>query len=83
MTLHIPIEDLKTEIRDFYINDKIVSLGIDYQPNSIMGWVKVEGEYEEVEVFNFNKVCKMDNRYSSYDLIKDETGITIKVLGDK
>ena len=75
MTIHIPISDLKPKIKKLYLENKIESLGIDYQPNAIMGWV----DKEEIEVFNFSKVCKMDNRWTGYNLYKNETEIVIEI----
>jgi len=67
MTIHIPISDLEPNVKKLYLENKIKSLGIDYQPNAIMGWV----DKEEIEVFNFSKVCKMDNRWTGYNLYKN------------
>ena len=75
MTIHIPISDLKPKVRELYLENKIQSLGIDYAPNTIMGWVGKE----EIEVFNFSKVCKMDNRWTGYNLYKNETEIIIEI----
>ena len=75
MTIHIPISDLEPKIRNLYLEDKIKSIGIDYQPNSIMGWY----DGEEIEVFNFNKVCKMDNRWSSYEIHQNKLEIIIEI----
>ena len=75
MTIHIPISDLKPEVKKLYLENKIKSLGIDYQPNAIMGWVGKE----EIEVFNFSKVCKMDNRWTGYNLYKNETEIIVEI----
>ena len=77
MTIHIPISDLQPNIKNLYLEDKILGLGIDYMPNAIMGWV----DGKEVEVFNFSKVCKMDNRWTSYTLYKNKTEIIIEIKG--
>lgn len=76
MTIHIAISDLKPNIRNLYLEDKILDLSIDYQPNSIVGRV----DDNEIEVFNFNKVFKMDNRYSSYKIHKRKTELIIEIL---
>lgn len=75
MTIHISIYDLESKVRKLYLEDKIQSLGIDYQPNSITGW----HDGKEIEVFNFNKVCRMDNRWSGYILHKNKTEIIIEI----
>lgn len=76
MTIHIPLVDLTEQIRKLYLEDKIKGIGIDYALNSIMGWV---GNME-VEVFNFGKVYKMDNRWSGYKLYCSPTGIVIDIV---
>lgn len=77
MIIHIPISDLEPEIKKLYLENKIESLAIDYQPNAIMGWV----DNEEIEVFNFSKVCKMDNRWTGYKLYENKTEIIIEIEG--
>ena len=75
MTIHIPILDLKPNIRKLYLENKITQLGIDYAPNSIMGWC----DGSEVEIFNFSKVCRMDNRWSGYEIYQNKTEIIIEI----
>jgi hypothetical protein len=77
MTIHISISDLEPKVRELYLENKIQSLGIDYAPNSIMGWVGKE----EIEVFNFSKVCKMDNRWTGYKLYQNKTEIIVEIEG--
>lgn len=76
MTIHIPISDLEPSVRKLYLEKKIHDIGIDYQPNSLMGWV----DRKEIEVFPFGKVCKMDNRWSSYELYCNPTEIVIEIV---
>ena len=80
MTIHIPISDLEPNIRTLYLENNIFELSIDYQPNAIVGYFKNNGLYEEVEVFNFSKVFKMDNRYSSYKIHKRKTELIIEII---
>ena len=40
-----------------------------------MGWC----DREEIEVFNLNKVCRMDNRWSSYEIHQNQTEIIIEI----
>lgn len=77
MTIHISISDLEPKVRELYLENKIQSLSIDYAPNSIMGWVG----REEIEVFNFSKVCKMDNRWTGYKLYQNKTEIIVEIEG--
>ena len=75
MTIHIPILNLKPHIRKLYLENKIMSLGIDYAPNSVMGWV----DGDEIEVFNFSKIFKLDNRWTGYELHRNKTEIVIEI----
>lgn len=75
MTIHIPISDLEPNVRKLYLENRITQLGIDYQPNSIMGWC----DKEEIEVFNFSRVCKMDNRWTGYEVHESKTEIIIEI----
>lgn len=75
MTIHIPISDLKPEVKSLYRRGRISSLSIDYAPNAIMGWV----DGTEIEVFDFSKVCKMDNRWTGYNLYPMKYEIVIEI----
>jgi len=79
MTIHIPVSNLNSKIKELYLEHKLKEFGIDYQPNSIVAWY---GE-EEVEVFNFSRICKLDNRYTSYNLFLNKTEIIIEIVGYK
>lgn len=78
MTIHIPITDLDLKIRKLYLEDKLKGFGIDYQPNSLMAWY----DKEELEVFNFNKICKLDNRFTSYEIYLNKTEIILEIVGN-
>jgi len=76
MTIHIPISDLSIEIRKLYLEDKLVGgLSIDYVPNTLVSWY----DGKEITIFNFNKVCKMDNRWTGYVIHKNKTEIIIEI----
>lgn len=78
MTIHIPISDLTEDVRKLYLEDKLVGgLSIDYHPNAIMSWYNGK----EIKVFDFSKICKMDNRYSGYIIHKNKTEIIIEITG--
>ena len=81
MTFHIPINELTKEIRTLYIEDKLQHLSIDYLPNSIVSIIK--GTNEEVIVYDFTKICKLDNRYTGYNIYKNSTEIVIEFIGTK
>lgn len=78
MTIHIPITDLEPRVRKLYLEDKLIGgLSIDYAPNALVSWY----DGKEVIVFNFNRICKMDNRYSGYQIHKNKTEIIIEITG--
>lgn len=77
MTIHIPISILDKKVKKLYLEKKLKGFGIDYQPNSLMAWY----EGEEVEVFNFNKIFKLDNRFTSYGVYLNKTEIIIEIFG--
>ena len=79
MTIHIPVSSLDDKVKKPYFEDKLTGFGIDYQPNSLMAWYAGE----EIEVFNFNKICKLDNRYTSYNLFLNKTEIILEIVGYK
>jgi len=74
MLLTIPYHQLSKEIREAYLTKKIKSFSIDYQYNSIMGYI----DGEEVEVVNFDKIFKLDNRFSGYELYFGENQIVVE-----
>lgn len=49
------------------------NLSIDYMYNSLMGWYKGK----EYQVYNFSHICKMDNRWSSYQITEQDSNIII------
>ncbi len=78
MTIHIPITDLEPRVRKLYLEDKLIGgLSIDYAPNALVSWY----DGKEVVVFNFDRICKMDNRYSGYQIHKNKTEIIIEITG--
>ena len=78
MLLTIPYHKLSKEIREAYLTNKIKSFSIDYQYNSIMGYI----DDEEVEVVNFDKIFKLDNRFSGYDLYFGDNQIVVEFIFD-
>jgi len=78
MTFHIPINELTKEIRTLYIEDKLQHLNIDYLPNAIVSSIK--GSNEEVIVYDFTKICKLDNRYVDYNIYKNSTEIVVEFI---
>lgn len=78
MTIHISITDLEPRVRKLYLEDKLIGgLSIDYAPNALVSWY----DGKEIIVFNFDRICKMDNRYSGYEIYKNKTEIIIEITG--
>ena len=74
MLITIPFSSISEKVTELYFANKLKSFGIDYQPNALMAW---NGD-EEIEVYNFTKVCKLDNRFCSYELYFGPTEILIE-----
>jgi hypothetical protein len=81
MTFHIPINELTKEIRTLYIEDKLDHLCIDYLPNAIVSYIK--GTDKEVIVYDFNPICKLDNRYTGYNIYRNSTEIVVEFIPTK
>lgn len=78
MTIHIPISDLEPNVRKLYLEDRLVGgLSIDYSPNALVSWC----DGKEITVFSFNKICKMDNRWTGYQVRENKTEIIIEITG--
>lgn len=76
MTIHIPISDLHPNVRKLYLEEKLVGgLSIDYGPNTLTSWY----DGKEVTLFNFTPICKMDNRWTSYEIYRNKTEIIIEI----
>lgn len=80
MTIHIPLDNLSPKIKKLYLEDKIKGLGFDYHPNAIIGYINSKEGYKEIEVFNLSRICKLDNRFSSYNIFKNKTEIILEIV---
>jgi len=49
------------------------NLSIDYMYNSLMGWYKGN----EYQVYNFNHICTMNNRWCNYEITEKDNLIII------
>ena len=77
MTIYIPVIQFNKRAKKLYLENKLKDIGIDYQPNSIVGWY----ENEEIEIFSFKKVFMwIDNRYTSYNLYQNKTEIILEII---
>ena len=74
MILTIAFEELNNDIKAYYAAGEVKGIGIDYQYNALLGYVNGV----EVEVFNFSKYFKTDNRYSSYEIYCAPTQILLE-----
>ena len=85
MIIKIPVKDLPSEIQELYNQNKLKHFGIDYQYNNLLAGVKQESihfdkRWKEVEVFNFTKYLKMDNRFNTYEIELTPTEIIIEII---
>jgi hypothetical protein len=76
MLITIPFSSLTKEVKELFVANKLKSFGIDYQPNALMAW---NGD-KEIEVYNFSRICKLDNRFCSYEIYFGPTEILIEFI---
>jgi hypothetical protein len=84
MTIKIPITTLPLEVQELYRENNLCYFAIDYQYNNILASVKKESinldeRWEDIEVFNFTKYLKMDNRFNTYTIELTPTEIIIHI----
>ena len=84
MRIHIPVTSLSKEIQELYKEYKLFHYGIDYQYNNITAEIyspsiNLDERWKEVEVFNFTKYLKMDNRYNTYNIKLTPTEIIVEI----
>lgn len=72
VTLHH--SDFNQQIKKLFLENKLKHYSIDYETNNLLAW------YEDVEyeVYNFTRVCRLDNRYVSYDIYIGPTEILLE-----
>jgi hypothetical protein len=73
MLITIHHKELKSSIRKLFMEDKLSHYVIDFEPNALFA----RDDKEELEVYNFSRICKLDNRYSSYEIFIGPTEILI------
>jgi hypothetical protein len=76
MLITIPFSSLTKEVKELFVANKLKSFCIDYQPNALMAW---NGD-KEIEVYNFSRICKLDNRFCSYEIYFGPTEILIEFI---
>lgn len=84
MIIKIPITDLSEEIQELYKQNKLGYFAIDYQYNNLLAEVEqdsihLDEKWKEVEVFNFTKYLKMDNRFNTYEVELKDSEIIIQI----
>lgn len=79
MTIHIPISELNKEIRTLYLEKKLKHLSIDYAPNSIVSFI----DNEEVTVYDFTPILRLDNRFCGYNIYENYTEIIVELIVNK
>jgi|TARA_B110000967_G_C18794571_1_gene515078 hypothetical protein len=73
MLITIHYKELESSISKLFIEDKLSHFVIDFEPNALFA----RDGRKELEIFNFNRICKLDNRYSSYEIFIGPTEILI------
>lgn len=84
MIIKIPITDLSKEIQELYNQNKLEHFAIDYQYNNLLAEVEqdsihLDEKWKEVEVFDFTKYLKMDNRFNTYEVELKDSEIIIQI----
>jgi hypothetical protein len=84
MTIKIPITILPLEVQELYRENMLYYFAIDYQYNNLLASVKKESinldeRWKDIEVFNFTKYLKMDNRFNTYTIELTPTEIIIHI----
>jgi hypothetical protein len=77
MIIVIELKDLEPKIQSLYLQNRLSNFSIDYLPNSLFAIDEISNS--EVEIFNFNKVCKLDNRWTGYEVHTGKTEIIIEI----
>lgn len=75
LSIHIPTTSLSENVQSIITNNPNINMIIDYADNNIVSYVLDK----EVVMFNFMDYFAMDNRFSSYDIRTDSSGIYITV----
>ena len=76
MNITIYHNELQDHIVDMLDNDEFESVSIDYMFNAIMGWK----DGEEITIYDFTPILKLDNRFSDYELELNYGNITIDFI---
>ena len=76
MTIHIPIAEIKKDVRKLYLEKKLTHLSIDYAPNHLTG--SFDGK--EVVVYDFTPILRLDNRFCSNNLYENNTEIVVELI---
>jgi hypothetical protein len=78
MMIWLGLEDLTPEVKGLYLENKLTGgMSIDYALNQLLSYV---GE-EEIVIFDFTPICKLDNRYTGYQIYQRLDGIMIEITG--
>ena len=73
MLITIHRRELESSIRKLFMEDKLSHFVIDFEPNALFA----RNDKEELEIYNFSRICKLDNRYTSYEIFIGPTEILI------
>ena len=73
MLITIHRRELESSIRNLFMEDKLSHFVIDFEPNALFA----RDDKEELEIYNFSRICKLDNRYTSYEIFIGPTEILI------
>ena len=81
MKIHISVNELPLEVQKLYTENILYDFAIDYQYNNLLAEIRgsTSPTGTEVEVFNFTKYLKMDNRFNTYTVHLSPQEIVIEL----
>jgi len=85
MKIYLQVAELSLEVQNLYNENKLHHFGIDYQYNTLTAEtytpsLNLDERWKEVELFNFTKYLKMDNRFNTYEIELTPTEIIIEII---
>lgn len=78
MMIFLGLEDLTPKVKKLYLENKLTGgMSIDYALNQLLSY----WEEEEIVIFDFTPIGKLDNRWRGYQIYQRLDGIIIEITG--
>jgi len=76
MMIYLGLEDLSPVVKRLYLENKLIGgMSIDYALNQLLSY----SDGEEIVIFDFTPIAKLDNRYTGYRIYQRLDGIIIEI----